>query len=171
MVEMLPVAFVEFSEGAFFLFKIERCHGCLPFPLLIPDRVLLVVGMQLFQFLRVHVPEGSVDGPLRVFPFLVMAERAPPVFHYLHQIDSVPEECYTQRAIELAVEDPEEPVTRHMERGDIDDRLFPVSMAMGNPGGDEFPYDLISMPPTCFRCALINKTPTATNGMVVKIGR
>src|SRR6185369_13081856 len=82
--------------------------------LLIPDRVLLVIGMQLDELLRIHMPKGLVDSAFRVFLLLVMGKRAPPVFHDHHQIHRVPEECHTQRTIELAVEDPEDLVVREM---------------------------------------------------------
>src|SRR6185369_13369626 len=88
-----------------------------------------------------------------------MGKRTPPVFHDHYQIHGVPEERYTQRAVVLAVEDPEEPVVRHMKPGNVDGRLLCISIAMRNPGGDKIPIRFYLHAADIFQMSFYQKYP------------
>src|SRR6185369_3007120 len=106
-------------------------------PSLVPDRILLVVGMQFYEFLGIDMPERAVDSCICILIFPSMAERTPPVLHNFHQIRGIAEQGDAQGAVELAVEDPEKPVARRMQRRDVDNRLRSVPVPVRDPIGDK----------------------------------
>ena len=112
---------------------------CPLFVLFIPEGIMSVIGMEFFLILWVHMPEGFVDGAFDILLLPVMGKRAPPVLHDHHQIGHIPEERHAKRAVKLAVEEPEKPVTRKMERGNVEGRLVVTAVTVGNPGRHEFP--------------------------------
>ena len=88
-----------------------------------------------------QVPVRLVDRPFYIFLFFVMGKRAPPVLDDHDQVGRISEQGYTQRAIELAVKNPVEPVCAQVVpsgSGGIND-LVVVAVTVRDPSRDEVP--------------------------------
>ena len=97
--------------------------------------------MQPFLLLCMQVPVRLVDRPYSIFLFFVMGKRAPPVLNNHDQVGYIPEQGDTQRAIELTVKNPVEPVCAQIVpsgAGGIND-LVVVAVTVREPGRNEVP--------------------------------